>query len=589
MAKIESFRFWCQKVLPLTYDDSLSYYELLCKVVTFLNNTIQAVNENTQLVDEMKEYMDNYFDNLDLQEEVNKKLDEMTEDGTLTNLIKPLVDSNFTTIFSQLNNINTDISVMNARMDSFTHLEEGSTTGDAELIDGRVGYDGYTYDNIGDAIRDQIDGVYINIDTYADHSINLYNPDDPRATQGCYISGSTGELVYSETYAEYICSNYIYIGDYSKIAFMFCKPSFVGFYDINKDFIVRMAGSSLPFETNINTTIDGTQAYYIRVDYHFTLANYPIAYVCGDVEDLTTVTYSHFGYTIKDSALSKNIVRLDDLIDYDFIPRKIEQCAWRGCVYAHFEDTPYLQKYAPENTLMAYKKAIEEGFDYLWIAGVRFSSENTPYCIHDASTGNVSQTDIVINDSTDAQIDAVVLNDGSYVAWPEADLHIPKLLDTIKLCVRGGINIGFRLAALPGNLNNETAVTRWNIFINMCRRFGLNNAIYSGSLNQCKVLKSFEPNWFIQVTGESSDTPEQTLTKLENIVAEGLRRCSYIAYPGALSEDVMSYAHNHDIAIFTPTHEPLITEEELTALCETYCVDGIITHAKLDTLNAELA
>lgn len=33
------FRFWCQKVLPLVYDDSLSYYELLCKVVDYLNRT----------------------------------------------------------------------------------------------------------------------------------------------------------------------------------------------------------------------------------------------------------------------------------------------------------------------------------------------------------------------------------------------------------------------------------------------------------------------------------------------------------------------------------------------------------------------
>ena len=33
-----AFRFWCQTVLPLVYDDSLSYYELLNKVVNYLNN-----------------------------------------------------------------------------------------------------------------------------------------------------------------------------------------------------------------------------------------------------------------------------------------------------------------------------------------------------------------------------------------------------------------------------------------------------------------------------------------------------------------------------------------------------------------------
>lgn len=36
---LRPFRFWCQKVLPLVYDDSLSYYEVLCKVVDYLNKT----------------------------------------------------------------------------------------------------------------------------------------------------------------------------------------------------------------------------------------------------------------------------------------------------------------------------------------------------------------------------------------------------------------------------------------------------------------------------------------------------------------------------------------------------------------------
>ena len=39
-SKVDGFRFWCQKVLPLVYDDSLSYYEILCKVV---DNGIRSV------------------------------------------------------------------------------------------------------------------------------------------------------------------------------------------------------------------------------------------------------------------------------------------------------------------------------------------------------------------------------------------------------------------------------------------------------------------------------------------------------------------------------------------------------------------
>lgn len=39
--KLKPFHFWCQKVLPLVYDDSLSYYEVLCKLTELLNIVIQ--------------------------------------------------------------------------------------------------------------------------------------------------------------------------------------------------------------------------------------------------------------------------------------------------------------------------------------------------------------------------------------------------------------------------------------------------------------------------------------------------------------------------------------------------------------------
>lgn len=50
-----------------------------------------------------------------------------------------------------------EVAALSARMDTFTHLAEGSTTGDAELADIRVGYDGTTYNTAGDAVRSQIE------------------------------------------------------------------------------------------------------------------------------------------------------------------------------------------------------------------------------------------------------------------------------------------------------------------------------------------------------------------------------------------------------------------------------------------------
>ena len=85
---LQPFRYWCQKVLPLVYDDSLSYYELLCKVVDYLNKTMEDVEIlhgdvtglHTAYV-ELQSYVNNYFNTLDVQKEIDIKLDEMAKDG----------------------------------------------------------------------------------------------------------------------------------------------------------------------------------------------------------------------------------------------------------------------------------------------------------------------------------------------------------------------------------------------------------------------------------------------------------------------------------------------------------------------------
>ena len=56
--------------------------------------------------------------------------------------------------------------VLEARMNQFTSLKEGSTTGDAELQDIRVGKEGKKYDTAGDAVRGQIGELKGDIDDY---------------------------------------------------------------------------------------------------------------------------------------------------------------------------------------------------------------------------------------------------------------------------------------------------------------------------------------------------------------------------------------------------------------------------------------
>ena len=92
-----------------------------------------------------------------------KTVDKIESD--YTGLRRIIIDENqATSLQDQINNINSsldhkandlELEVERKRIDNLSKLGEGSTTGDAELIDGRVGADGLIYANIGDSIRQQ--------------------------------------------------------------------------------------------------------------------------------------------------------------------------------------------------------------------------------------------------------------------------------------------------------------------------------------------------------------------------------------------------------------------------------------------------
>lgn len=68
MRELRYFKFWCYKVLPLVYDDSLSYYEVLCKVVDYINKLIEQDIEFGHEIEALKEdlaVVQNWINNFD--------------------------------------------------------------------------------------------------------------------------------------------------------------------------------------------------------------------------------------------------------------------------------------------------------------------------------------------------------------------------------------------------------------------------------------------------------------------------------------------------------------------------------------------
>lgn len=101
--KLTPFKLFVKSNFPFieaTYE-ALDNYGLYCKVVEYLNNVISNENAVESNVNELYDafvslntYVSEFFDNLDVQEEVNNKLDEMVEDGTLDEIINTNIFDN---------------------------------------------------------------------------------------------------------------------------------------------------------------------------------------------------------------------------------------------------------------------------------------------------------------------------------------------------------------------------------------------------------------------------------------------------------------------------------------------------------------
>lgn len=101
--KLTPFR-WCMlqtfPFIEATFD-AIDNYGLLCKIVEYVNKNIDKTNELGIKVEELN----NWFNNLDVQNEVNKKLDEMAESGELVELISRYLQTNTILAFNTVNNM----------------------------------------------------------------------------------------------------------------------------------------------------------------------------------------------------------------------------------------------------------------------------------------------------------------------------------------------------------------------------------------------------------------------------------------------------------------------------------------------------
>lgn len=238
------FRYWCQKVLPLVYDDSLSYLEVLHKVTNYLNNTIsdvanvetnvdnlatafnnlqRYVNDHIDAVEldvaQFEEYVTNYLTNLDVQDEINNKLDAMVTSGVMSQLISPIADDLIPPAVTSWLNTNVDpvgsAVVVDDTLTISGAAADAKVTGDEiNAIDSVLNY---TFDPNVD-IGTLIPGKFID-----SRNGSAQSADDSSVTD--YISVFGGHTIYMSS---------LYTASYRSA----CS------YDANKNFIRALATTS---------------------------------------------------------------------------------------------------------------------------------------------------------------------------------------------------------------------------------------------------------------------------------------------------------------------------------------------------------
>ena len=93
--------------------DAITDWQLFCKLGKKLNTIIDNVNILGTQVESLTDFVSNYFDNLDVQEEINNKLNEMAESGELTEIIAQYLQLAGLLCFNTVNDMKNATNLIN--------------------------------------------------------------------------------------------------------------------------------------------------------------------------------------------------------------------------------------------------------------------------------------------------------------------------------------------------------------------------------------------------------------------------------------------------------------------------------------------
>ena len=139
-----TFRMFVLENFPFIADefDSMTYYQMLCKVVKYLKDTIEnnkTIQENQSSVvesyNQLQNYVNSYLDNLDVQNEINLKLDNMAINGQLKEMLNKLYNELNKSVNLKISEQESNIAAINKKVISLTNNTPSFANSISEMND----------------------------------------------------------------------------------------------------------------------------------------------------------------------------------------------------------------------------------------------------------------------------------------------------------------------------------------------------------------------------------------------------------------------------------------------------------------------
>ena len=504
-------------------------------LITAMKEAVEKSTNAEETAENLKQFVNTYFDNLDVHEEINNKIDEMVASGEFLDTFDQLIPS-IVSAWLQENITPTSPAV------------DASLTISGAAADAKVTGDGFN------SVKATTDGILIEWDQTVDTPQNVLSTldqDIPTGTEltcvnkssstpinfsfqdatgvrqfqlyvepdvvrtvtstgnpihrvQTYVNGTEykAEIRYgsnlagslenleNDFHAETEMNVQIFDGYYSDSGAL-VPPA--GDAEKRTDKIKCFTGMKLLFSLRYNTEShlmwnglciwkkNGTfirtavLAQKVRREWQYT-------YTAAADDDYVSLCYRSFNdadfhvYSMNNSAEIYNIITGETAGNaiYKFGEYTIKGVNHRG-----------YNLVAPENTIPAYQLSVEHGFKFVE-TDVRFTSDNVPVLLHDATVDRTSNGTGEISQMTYAQ--ARALDFGSWKSAEYAGTKIPSFEEFIVFCKRTNI---YPYIELSGDVYSLAQI---EILYNIVKRYGMERAVtWIGSIPQnLNKIKEFD-------------------------------------------------------------------------------------------------